>query len=73
MTDGSKSQAEELDIAFASAAARHADAIDVFGDALTPGPASYRARGKASSARDLSGQSIICPRFISSDNSLVAD
>jgi ABC-type uncharacterized transport system substrate-binding protein len=27
--------AEELDIAFASAAAQHADAIDVFGDALT--------------------------------------
>ena len=47
--------AEELDIAFASAAAQRADAIIVFGDPLTirRGPASCRARGEASSARDL--------------------
>ena len=32
--------AEELDIAFASAAAQHADAISVFGDALTVNNAS---------------------------------
>ena len=48
--------AEELDIAFASAAAQHADAMIVFGDTLTvvAGSASYRARGETSSARDLS-------------------
>ena len=47
--------AEELDIAFASAAAQRADAIVVLGDTLTVcrGPASYRACGEASSAGDL--------------------
>ena len=48
--------AEELDIAFASAATQHADAIVVLGDPLTLSlrHASYRARGEASSTRDLS-------------------
>jgi hypothetical protein len=51
--------AEELDIAFASAAAQHADVIVVFGDA----------------PRELSRsrRNIISPRFISSDNSPMAD
>ena len=56
--------AEELDIAFASAAAQHADAIIVFGDTLT----ISRLRELSRSRR-----SIICPRFISSDNSPMAD
>ena len=48
--------ADELDTAFASAVAQHADAMIVFGDNLNQsrGPARYRARGKSSSARDLS-------------------
>ena len=48
--------AEELDTAFASAAAQLADAIIVFGDPLTTSQASAscRARSEASSARDVS-------------------
>ena len=48
--------AEELDIAFASAAAQHADAIVDVGDTLTnvKSSASYRACSKTSSARDVS-------------------
>ena len=47
--------AEELDVAFASAAAQHADAIDCFWRCsdLCRGPASCRARGETSSARNL--------------------
>ena len=47
--------AEELDIAFASAAAQHADAMIVFGDPLTfrQRHASCRARGEASSTHNL--------------------
>ena len=57
--------AEELDIAFASAAAQRADAMIVFGDPLTT---FSRPRELSRSRR-----SIICPRFISSDNSPMAD
>ena len=46
--------ADELDTAFAWAVAQHADAMIVFGDNQSRGPARYRARGKSSSARDLS-------------------
>ena len=56
--------AEELDIAFASAAAQHADAIIVLGDPLT----NFQARELSRSRRN-----IICPRYISSDNSPMAD
>ncbi len=52
--------AEELDIAFASAAAQHADAINVFGDTLTVNNAP-RITALAAS--------IVCPQAISTDNS----
>ena len=55
--------AEELDIAFASAAAQRADAMVVIGDILTVS----RPPGLSRSRRN-----IICPRFISSDNLLMA-
>ncbi|MET4374878.1 hypothetical protein ACVW1A_006793 [Bradyrhizobium sp. LB1.3] len=54
---------EELDIAFASAAAQHADAIIVLGDVLIIRQAP---RVIALAAN------IICPRCISSDNSRMA-
>jgi putative tryptophan/tyrosine transport system substrate-binding protein len=49
---------EEIDAAFASAAAQHADAIVDLNDRLTnfPGSASCRTRSEASSARELSFQ-----------------
>ena len=50
------STAEELDIAFASAATQHADAIVPFGDTLT-----FRYATKMRRSR----RSILCPRFIS--------
>ena len=56
--------AEELDIAFASAAAQHADAIVVFGDDLTIAKPRELSRSR---------RNIICPRFIFSDNSPTAD
>jgi putative tryptophan/tyrosine transport system substrate-binding protein len=53
--------AEELDTAFASAAAQHADAMIVLGDGLTTrGPARDRTCCKPSSARDLP-LPCICP------------
>ena len=52
--------AEEIDIAFASAAAQHADAINVFGDTLTVNKPPELSRWR---------RSIICPRAISPDNS----
>ncbi|MEH2614360.1 ABC transporter substrate-binding protein [Bradyrhizobium sp. AZCC 1693] len=58
------STAEKLDIAFASAASQRADAIIVFGDPLTMIEAPELSRSQ---------RSIICPRFISSDNSPMAD
>jgi putative ABC transport system substrate-binding protein len=56
--------AEELDTAFASTAAQHTDAIMVLADPLT----NFLARRVVALAAD-----IICPRFISSDNSPMAD
>jgi ABC-type uncharacterized transport system substrate-binding protein len=56
--------AEELDTAFASAAAQRADAIIVFADPLTNLEAPELSRSQ---------RNIICPRFISSDNSPMAD
>ena len=56
--------AEELETAFASAAAQHADAIMVFADPLT----NFQPRELSRSRRN-----IICPRYISSDNSPRAD
>jgi putative ABC transport system substrate-binding protein len=53
--------AEELDIAFASAAAQHVDAINVFGDTLTV--------NNAPRVTALAVRSIVCPRAISTDNS----
>ena len=52
--------AEELDVAFASAAAQHADAIIVFGDALTIYKPHELSRWQ---------RSIVCPRFIFTDYS----
>jgi putative ABC transport system substrate-binding protein len=53
---------EELDIAFASAAAQHADAMIVLGDVLI-----IRQAPRSRSLRN-----IICPQCISSDNSRMA-
>jgi putative ABC transport system substrate-binding protein len=56
--------AEELDVAFASAAAQRADAMVVFGDYLTIFQPPELSRSR---------RNIICPRFTSSDNSPKAD
>jgi putative tryptophan/tyrosine transport system substrate-binding protein len=56
--------AEELDTAFASAAAQHADAMIVFGDPLTVVQPPELSRSR---------RNIICLRFISPDNSPMAD
>ena len=55
---------EELDIAFASAAAQRADAMVILGDTLTV----LQAPGLSRSRRNT-----ICPRFISYDNSPMGD
>jgi putative ABC transport system substrate-binding protein len=59
------STAEELDAAFASAAAQHADAIVDVGDTLTYVEAPrIRARGEVSSARKLLVSARCCWRWI---------